>query len=149
MNKINRYIKTSFYYAILGLIGGVFYREFTKFNGVNGGTSLAFIHVHTLILGMIFFLVLALFETKLHMSSFKEFKLFNISYNFGLLITIGVFLVRGITEVLESNISRGLDKALSGIGGIGHIFLTVGLITMLIILNKSSKKFDKELAINN
>ena len=34
---MNRYIKTSIYYAILGLTAGVFYREFTKFNGVDGG----------------------------------------------------------------------------------------------------------------
>lgn len=47
--KMNRYIKTSIYYAIFGLAAGVFYREFTKFNGLDGGTSLAFIHVHTLI----------------------------------------------------------------------------------------------------
>lgn len=140
---MNRYIKISFSYAILGLVGGVFYREFTKFNGVAGGTSLAYIHVHTLMLGMMFFLILALFESKLHMSGFKSFKLFNISYNTGLLITIGVFLVRGITQVLESDVSRGLDKALSGIGGIGHILLSVGIVTMLMILNTATKQLEK------
>lgn len=141
---MNRYIKTSIYYAILGLVAGVFYREFTNFNGLDGGTSLAFIHVHTLILGMIFFLILSLFEDKFHMSTFKRFKIFNIFYNVGLITTIGIFLVRGITEVLESNISRGLDKALSGIAGLGHISLSIGLITMLLILNKASKKLNNQ-----
>ena len=137
---MNRYIKISFFYTILGLIAGVFYREFTKFNGVDGGTSLAYIHVHTLMLGMTFFLILALMENKLHMSTFKGFKLFNISYNMGLIITIGIFLIRGVTETLGTDISIALDKALSGIGGIGHILLSVGLITIFIILNKASKK---------
>ncbi|WP_130808203.1 DUF2871 domain-containing protein [Senegalia massiliensis] len=141
---MNRYIKTAIYYAILGLATGVFYREFTKFNGVDGETSLAFIHVHTLILGMIFFLILSLFEDKFHISTFKSFKVFNIFYNAGLMTTIGIFLVRGITEVLESNISRGLDKALSGIAGLGHISLSIGLITMLLILNKASKKLNNQ-----
>ena len=141
---MNRYIKVSIYYAILGLTAGVFYREFTKFNGVAGGTSLAFIHVHTLILGMMFFLILSLFEDKFHMSTFKEFKIFNIFYNAGLMTTIAMFLVRGITEVLGSDISRGLDKSLNGIAGLGHISLTIGLITMLLILNKASKKFDNQ-----
>lgn len=78
------------------------------------------------------------------MSTFKGFKIFNIFYNAGLMTTIGIFLVRGITEVLGSDISRGFDKALSGIAGLGHIALTIGLITMLLILNKASKKFDNQ-----
>ena len=137
---MNRYIKISFFYTILGLVAGVFYREFTKFNGVDGGTSLAYIHVHTLMLGMTFFLILALMESKLHMSTFKGFKLFNISYNVGLMITIIVFLIRGVTQTLGTDISISLDKALSGIGGISHILLSVGLITIFIILNKASKQ---------
>lgn len=141
---MNKYIKTSLYYMIFGLIGGVFYREFTKFNGVDGGTSLAYIHVHTLMLGMAFFLILGLLESKLHMSTFKGFKVFNITYNLGLIITIGVFLIRGITETLGTEISRALDKSLSGVGGMGHILIAAGLITIFIILNKSSKIFDKK-----
>lgn len=135
---MNKHIKTSLSYAILGLIAGVFYREFTKFNGVDGGTSLAYIHVHTLMMGTMFFLILAALEDKLKMRDSKVFKFFNISYNLGLLITIGVFLVRGVTEVLQSDVSRVLDKSLSGIAGMGHILLSGGLILMLVILKKST-----------
>lgn len=88
---------------------------------------------------MTFFIILALMESKLHMSTFKGFKLFNISYNPGLIITLGVFLIRGVTETLGTDISISLDKFLSGIGGIGHILLSVGLIAMFIILSKASK----------
>ncbi|MGO1372476.1 MAG: DUF2871 family protein [Senegalia sp. (in: firmicutes)] len=34
-----------------------------------------------------------------------------------------------------------MNKAFSGIAGLGHISLTIGLITMLLILNKASKDF--------
>lgn len=139
---MNRYIKLSLFYAILGLVAGVFYREFTKMNGVEGGTSLTLIHVHTLMLGMAFFLILAILESNLQMSTFKSFKYFLVTYNGGLLITVAIFLVRGVTETLGTSVSYGLDKALSGIAGIGHILLSAGLIIILLILNKSSKEKD-------
>lgn len=141
---MNRYIKTALYYAVFGLAAGVFYREFTKYNGVDGGTALAFVHGHTIILGMVFFLMLSLLEDKFRISTHKRFNLFNISYNLGLIIMIGMFLVRGITEVLGSDLSRGMDKALSGIAGLGHMSLALGLITMLLILNQASKQLDLE-----
>jgi hypothetical protein len=81
-------------------------------------------------------------ERFMNMSNFKEFKLFNITYNLGLHITLVVFIVRGVTEVLGSNYSRAFDKSISGIAGIGHILLATGIITILIILNKSSKKLE-------
>ena len=40
-------------YAILAMIGGVFYREFTKFQGFSGRTDLAFVHTHLFLLGMV------------------------------------------------------------------------------------------------
>lgn len=140
---MNKYIKASFFYAILGLVAGVFYREFTKFNGLDGGTSLAYMHVHILTLGTVFFLILSLFEDKLHMSRHKNFKLFTLFYNIGLLITIAVFLARGVMEVLGTNVSVVIDKSLSGIGGLGHIGLGVGIVIMMLILNKTSKELDK------
>ena len=33
---MKRYLNTSLVYAILAMVGGVFYREFTKFNGFTG-----------------------------------------------------------------------------------------------------------------
>lgn len=59
-NYIEKYLKVSFLYAILAMVGGVFYREFTKFNGFNGKTTLSVIHTHYFILGMFMFLILLL-----------------------------------------------------------------------------------------
>lgn len=134
---MSRYIKTALFYTILGLVAGVFYREFTQFNGVDGGTSLALIHTHTLALGLLFFLILASLEDKLKMSEAKQFKLFYYTYNVGLLVTVAIMIVRGITEVLGTTISSGLNAALSGMAGLGHISLAVGLITILLIILQS------------
>lgn len=53
MKKI---INTAMIYLALGLAAGVFYREFTKWNGFTGKTTLGVVHTHLLVLGMLFFL---------------------------------------------------------------------------------------------
>ena len=55
-----KYLSTAFIYAVIAMVWGVFYREFTKFAGFSGKTALSVIHVHYFALGMIFFLLLAL-----------------------------------------------------------------------------------------
>ena len=59
---LKRYFNASIVYASLALAGGVFYREFTKYAAFTGKTNLAFLHTHYFVLGMIFFLALALLE---------------------------------------------------------------------------------------
>lgn len=49
--------KLSFFYSMLGLFFGAFYREFTKINGFTGKTVLSGVHPHILVLGAIFFLM--------------------------------------------------------------------------------------------
>lgn len=51
---MKRLMLASIIYAVLALVGGVFYREFTKLNGF---TILSVVHTHYLILGMVFFLI--------------------------------------------------------------------------------------------
>ena len=60
-----KYINFAFIYAIVAMVFGVFYREFTKFIGFNGATNLSIMHAHYFMLGMFFFLVLALLELAL------------------------------------------------------------------------------------
>ena len=57
---IKRYFNAAIVYAGLALAGGVFYREFTKYTLFTGKTNLAFIHTHYFMLGLFFFLALAL-----------------------------------------------------------------------------------------
>ena len=58
---MKRYMNTAILYAILAMVGGVFYREFTTFNGFTGKTALSVVHTHYFMLGMVFFLLLLLF----------------------------------------------------------------------------------------
>ena len=58
MKKI---MNTSLIYFVLAMAGGVFYREFTKWNGYTEPTTLGVLHVHLLVLGTGVFLLAALF----------------------------------------------------------------------------------------
>lgn len=55
---MKRLMNVSIVYGVLGLIGGVFYREFSKLNGFTGFTTLSVVHTHYLILGISMILVL-------------------------------------------------------------------------------------------
>ena len=82
MKKI---LNTSMIYFILAAAAGVFYREFTKFNGYTGETALSYVHTHLFVLGMFAFLVIALFGCQkpelFKQSTFKKFFiLYNISF---------------------------------------------------------------------
>lgn len=122
--------KTAAFYAVLGLLLGVFYREFTKFNAFTGTTVIGFLHVHTLVLGMFLFLILIVMEKNFQITQAKTFKPFMYVYNSGLILTIIMMMVRGIPQVLTVSLNRGADAAISGIAGIGHILLAIGLFLL-------------------
>lgn len=132
---IKRYANLAFAYAVIAIIFGVFYREFTKFSHFTGRTNLAFLHAHYFLLGMFFFLALMLIEKVLPFSDRNTGKLL-IAYQAGLNITGLGFLLRGLTQVWGTELSRGLDASISGIAGIGHILLGVCLILLLLKIRK-------------
>ena len=57
-----RYADAAIFYAAAAMVFGVFYREFTKFNGFTGKTNLSVMHTHYFLLGMFFFLILMLLK---------------------------------------------------------------------------------------
>lgn len=126
-----RYAITALVYASLALAFGVFYREFTKFNGFTGQTNLSVMHTHYLLLGTVVFLVLLFAEKLFAFSNKTTFKL-EILYHVGLNITGIAFLMRGIVQVTADTVSKGLDASISGIAGIGHAALGVALIWILV-----------------
>lgn len=132
-----RYASTALIYAIAAMIFGVFYREFTKFQGFTGKTTLSVMHTHYFLLGMIFFLLLMVLEKNFHLSAQKNVGKVVIAYQIGLNITgLGLF-VRGITQALGTVLTRGLDASISGISGIGHIITGVSMILILVKIKKS------------
>ena len=62
MRKLAR---TSMTYMIAGLLAGVFYREFGRFNDFTGKSQLNTLHTHILVLGMFFFLIVLLLFFKI------------------------------------------------------------------------------------
>lgn len=134
-----RYINTAFIYAVLAMIFGVFYREFTKFSGFLGTTSLSVMHTHYFVLGMVFFLLAMVLEKQFGFSVHKKAKWFFVCYNIGINIMVSALFVRGTMEVLGTEITRAMNGAIAGVAGIGHIFLGLGIIWFFISLRSSAK----------
>ena len=130
-----RYINMALVYAIIAMIFGVFYREFTKFSHYTGQTNLSVMHTHYFLLGMFFFLALLLAEKVCSFSDQKTGKLL-ITYQIGLNITGLGFLLRGLTQVWGTELSKGLDASISGIAGIGHILVGVSMVLLLLKIKK-------------
>ena len=122
-------------YAILALVGGVFFREFTKFNDFTGITSLSVVHTHYLILGVGVALLVLILERTVTNNQLLTKKLV-VLYNVGLNTTCIMFLVRGITQVLGTPLASGANAAISGIAGLGHIMLGISIIWGLVRLKK-------------
>lgn len=122
-------------YAIAAMIFGVFYREFTKFSGFSGQTALSVIHTHYFLLGMFFSLLLMLIEKAFSFSDQNTGKIL-IVYQLGLNITALGFLIRGLTQVWETELSKGMNASISGIAGIGHILTGICLILLLLKIKK-------------
>lgn len=133
---MKRLINYALGYAIAAMLSGVFYREFTKFNGFTGVTILGKVHTHLFTLGMMIFLIAALFTVHTSMMEQKQFKLFMITYNIGLLLTTLMMLARGILQVLEVEFSAGISATISGVSGVGHILTSLGIILLLLSLRK-------------
>lgn len=130
---MKRCINYSIVYAVLAMIGGVFYREFAKMNDYTSWTTLSVVHTHYFILGMMFFLVLGLVSMNMNLKINRAV----LFYNVGLNLTAIMLVVRGIVQILDLNV---VSAAISGIASIGHIILGVSLILILLDIKKACIK---------
>ncbi|MDY5007456.1 DUF2871 domain-containing protein [Candidatus Allofournierella merdipullorum] len=135
---MKRFMNTALLYAILAMVGGVFYREFTKFFGFTAKTTLSVVHVHYFMLGTVFFLLLLLLEKAFAFSGPKTGQVLAV-YHAGLNLTCVMFLVRGVLQVLGTPLFSGMTAAISGIAGIGHILLGVSLVLVLLQVRRGVK----------
>jgi hypothetical protein len=131
MKKI---FNAAFTYMILGVLAGLFYREFTKANDFPEGdfTQLGVVHTHLLTLGFIVMLLVLALDKLFGLSSSKLFSWFFWTYNVGLILTVGMMVWHGSLTVLgeESN------AMIAGIAGLGHIALSVSLVLFFLALRK-------------
>lgn len=135
-----KYFNLALIYATAAMIGVVFYREFTKWNGFTGATALGKVHTHLFILGMLVFLLVALFSQSMDLEKQKAFRTFMKIYNIGLPILSIMMVVRGVIQVLEFDISSRADSAISGVAGAGHVLVGIGIVLLLLTLKKSAKE---------
>ena len=133
---MKRYMNSALLYAILAMAGGVFYREFTKFNGFTTKTTLSVVHTHYFLLGMVFFLLLLALEKNLSFTGAKTGRVL-LTYHIGLNLTAVMLVARGVTQVVGAELSKGADAAISGMAGIGHILLGVSLVLLLLRIRLS------------
>jgi hypothetical protein len=121
-------------YTVLGLLGGMFYREYTKGRHFDTGahhTELAVVHTHLLSLGTTFLLIVLALEKTLQLSRSKLYPWFFWVYNVGVLWASAFMMVIGMRQVQ----GHGDDSpALDGIAGLGHIVLTIGFVLFFIVL---------------
>ena len=138
-DTMKKLFKISTFYLVLGLILGVFYREFSKLNEFTGVTTLSATHTHALVLGFIFFIIVLLLEKNFFISKIKSFKIWLVTYNVGLIYLLSTLVYRGILQV------QGVDfSGLSHIAGLGHAVLGISLIWFVVIVNKAIKNYEEK-----
>ena len=119
---------------IIGVLSGLFYREFTKANDFPSGefTQLGLVHTHLLTLGFIVLLIVLALDKVFGLSGSKLFSWFFWLYNVGVILTAGMMVWHGSLTVLgeESN------AMIAGIAGLGHIALSVSLVLFFLVLRK-------------
>ncbi len=126
----------SFIYAVVGMLSGAVYREFTKFVDYTDKTVFSVIHTHMIVLGAIMFLLLFLFERLYNVSKEKMFRTFFIVYNVALVIKFLTMYIRGTTQILGTELASGLNAAISGIAGMSHGLLGISLILLYIAFKR-------------
>lgn len=134
---MKKYMNAAVVYAVLAMAGGVFFREFTKAHDYTGATTLSVIHTHYFLLGMMFFLLLAVLEKNFGFTGEKTGRALCL-YHAGLNLTVIMLLVRGITTVLGTALTDAEDAMISGFAGIGHILLAAGMLLLLLEVRKSA-----------
>lgn len=135
---MRRLFYASFAYMVIGVLSGLFYREFTKLNDFPEGqfTQLGVVHTHLLTLGFIVLLIVLLLEKVFTLSaSSRLFSWFFWTYNAGVVLTAAMMVWHGSLTVLGQESS----KMIAGIAGTGHILITVGMVLLFIALGRAIK----------
>jgi hypothetical protein len=140
MNPVHVTMRASYYaahtYMIVGVLSGLFYREFTKAEDFTGETQLALMHTHLLALGMLGFLIVLALDKQFRLSGTQLFTGFFLFYNAGIALSVGMMGVHGCLTVLDEQV----PDTVPALAGAGHILITVGLILLFVALGKRLKE---------
>ncbi|WP_338751513.1 DUF2871 domain-containing protein [Janibacter alittae] len=133
---MTKLLNAAFLYMVLGVTSGLFYREFTQANDFPEGafTQLGLAHTHLLTLGFIVLLIVLALEKLFTLSaSGRLFSWFFRVYNAGVVLTSGTLIWHGSLTVLGKESSA----MIAGIAGLGHIFLTAGMVLLFVLLRRA------------
>lgn len=122
---------SAFAYMVIGVLSGLFYREYTKAADFQGYTQLSIVHTHLLTLGFIVLLIVLILEKLFALSESKLFNWFFWTYNAGLVLTAAIMVVHGMLQV---DGAKEVSAAIPGIAGLGHIFLSAGMVLLFLAL---------------
>lgn len=139
MNKIYAAAAT---FTTLGLIAGVFYREYTRAYSFEGKTQLSTLHTHLLVLGMMFFLVLLALNAVFKLEEHSLFTPFFYTYVIGLTWATTMMVIKGVWQV--HNPGGEYSAALSGVSGLSHITMAVALFMLFRILHKQIQVYSRK-----
>lgn len=139
---MKKLFNSAFIYLLAALATGILWREVTKTLDISEPTALGTVHTHLFSLGFMMFLLFILLEKNFHVSEAPKYKWFYILYHIGVVLTAVFMLVRGMTSILVINgtmeMTNGLDSAISGMSGMGHIILSVALIIYMFLLKEKA-----------
>jgi hypothetical protein len=132
---LRRLFYASFAYMIVGVLSGLFYREFTKLNDFPEGqfTQLGLAHTHLLTLGFIVLLIVLVLEKVFTLSRSRLFGWFFWLYNAGVILTSAMLVWHGSLTVLGQESS----KMIAGIAGTGHMLLTAAMVLLFLALGRA------------
>lgn len=132
---MRRLFYASFAYMIVGVLSGLFYREFTKLNDFPEGqfTQLGLAHTHLLTLGFIVLLIVLVLEKVFTLSRSRLFGWFFWLYNAGVILTSAMLIWHGSLTVLGQESS----KMIAGIAGTGHMLLTAAMVLLFLALGRA------------
>lgn len=122
----------SFTFLVMGLVAGVFYREFTKVNNFVGDTRLSVLHTHTLVLGFVVLLVFYLLIRNYSLNRVLGLKKSYLIYVGGLTFTLVMMVFIGIYQITAQGQDLINIKAIEGMSGLGHIILAAGMTKLLV-----------------
>ncbi|MDO5495728.1 MAG: DUF2871 domain-containing protein [bacterium] len=128
-------------WAGIGLVSGVYWREFTKLSGFEGHTQLATAHTHALALGMLVFMGMLALQRLFPLTDRAAGRVVWL-YNAGLGLTWGMMVLKGTLQVLGIEFAE--SPMLSGFHGLGHMIIAGTLLYYFLQLRKSVRAAEAE-----
>lgn len=130
----------SFIYLVLGLISGVFFREFTKIYDIFTHSVLVDLHVHFLVLGMLFFLIVSIMLKISDMENDVWFHRFFVVYNIAFPLMMIMMCIRGVLQTMQLEVSTGINAMIAGIAGLSHIGMFIAFLCFFKAVKQSFVK---------